>query len=39
VGVGKYVDQLKRLEQQHGARFAPAPLLVDMAKTNAKFHK
>ena len=31
--------KLKRLEQQHGARFAPAPLLVDMAKTNAKFHK
>jgi hypothetical protein len=23
---------------QHGDRFAPAPLLVDMAKTNKKFH-
>jgi len=38
IGTSKYVDQLNRLADQHGPRFAPAPLLVDMAKTNKKFH-
>ena len=38
VGSAKYVDQLNRLAEQHGERFKPAPLLVDMAKTNKKFH-
>lgn len=38
VGAGKYCDHLKQLADQHGPRFAPAPLLVDMAKGNKKFH-
>ena len=37
VGSAKYVDQLNRLADQHGERFKPAPLPVDMAKTNKKF--
>lgn len=39
VGTAKYADHLKELADKYGPRFAPAPLLLDMAKTNAKFHK
>jgi len=38
IGSTKYVEQMLRLRDQYGDRFAPAPLLVDMAKTNKKFH-
>ncbi|EKX32693.1 hypothetical protein GUITHDRAFT_121133 [Guillardia theta CCMP2712] len=39
IGVSKYVDELNRLADKHGARFSPAPLLVDMAKQGKKFHQ
>lgn len=39
IGAAKYCDHLKELADKYGPRFAPAPLLIDMAKTNLKFHK
>lgn len=32
------VEMLTRLEQRHGPRFSPAPLLVDMAREERSFH-
>ena len=31
------VERLKRYQEKHGVRFAPAPLLVEMAKSGARF--
>lgn len=36
-GLTQVVDRLKDLEQRHGSRFAPAPLLVELARTNQHF--
>jgi 3-hydroxyacyl-CoA dehydrogenase/enoyl-CoA hydratase/3-hydroxybutyryl-CoA epimerase len=36
-GVWAVVDRLKKLAEAHGPRFAPAPLLVDMAKAERRF--
>ena len=36
-GLTHVVDRLKDLEQRHGSRFAPAPLLVELARTNRHF--
>ena len=38
VGVSEIVRQLKALEDQFGARYTPADLLVDMAKKGERFH-
>ncbi|MCC6901535.1 MAG: fatty acid oxidation complex subunit alpha FadJ [Polyangiaceae bacterium] len=38
VGVGEVVKKLERLRDQHGPRFAPAELLVSMAKEGQTFH-
>ena len=38
VGAAKYCDHLNQLADTYGPRFKPAPLLVDMAKDNKKFH-
>ena len=35
VGAGEIVRRLRELEGAHGARFAPAPLLVERAQSNA----
>ncbi len=38
VGTGLLVETMQRLVDKHGPRFAPAPLLADMARENRKFH-
>jgi hypothetical protein len=38
VGATKFVDVMKKYASSLGEHFTPAPLLVDMAKTNKKFH-
>jgi 3-hydroxyacyl-CoA dehydrogenase/enoyl-CoA hydratase/3-hydroxybutyryl-CoA epimerase len=38
VGTRGLCDALKRLEERHGPRFAPAPLLVELASTGRAFH-
>jgi 3-hydroxyacyl-CoA dehydrogenase/enoyl-CoA hydratase/3-hydroxybutyryl-CoA epimerase len=38
VGVGQVVDTLRRLQAEHGARFAPAPVLQEMAAKGERFH-
>lgn len=38
LGAQTVVDRLRRYQERFGARFAPAPLLVEMAKTGARFH-
>jgi 3-hydroxyacyl-CoA dehydrogenase / enoyl-CoA hydratase / 3-hydroxybutyryl-CoA epimerase len=38
VGVGQVVDTLRRLQTEHGARFAPAPVLLEMARKGERFH-
>ena len=38
IGVGPFVDDLKRFEEQMGARFSPCPLLLDMVSENKKFY-
>jgi 3-hydroxyacyl-CoA dehydrogenase/enoyl-CoA hydratase/3-hydroxybutyryl-CoA epimerase len=38
VGAREIVRRLERLRDRHGNRFAPAPVLVEMAKTGATFH-
>ena len=38
IGAQRVVDTLKSLQDRFGPRFAPAPLLVDYAKANKKFH-
>jgi 3-hydroxyacyl-CoA dehydrogenase/enoyl-CoA hydratase/3-hydroxybutyryl-CoA epimerase len=37
-GAAKVVDALKRLEEAHGERFAPAPLLLEQARSGAAFY-
>lgn len=37
VGVGKIVEHMKRFEEEYGARFTPAQILVDAAKKQSKF--
>ncbi len=38
VGAKALLDKLRGLESRHGARFTPAPLLVDKAEHNQRFH-
>jgi 3-hydroxyacyl-CoA dehydrogenase/enoyl-CoA hydratase/3-hydroxybutyryl-CoA epimerase len=38
MGVRSFVDLCRSLEQKFGARFSPAPLLVDMASKNQSFY-
>jgi 3-hydroxyacyl-CoA dehydrogenase/enoyl-CoA hydratase/3-hydroxybutyryl-CoA epimerase len=38
LGVGQVVDTLSRLQTEHGARFAPAPVLLQMAGRGERFH-
>lgn len=38
LGPGTAVDTLQRLAKEHGSRFDPAPLLVEMAAKGATFH-
>ena len=37
LGAGAVVDGLERLAAAKGSRFAPSPLLVDMARSGRKF--
>jgi len=39
VGTSELVDRLRRLEQKHGARFEPAPLLLERAAAGRTFHQ
>jgi len=39
VGVGKYCAMLEGFAGKYGEQFAPAPLLVEHAKSGKKFHK
>ncbi len=38
VGAERIVDRLHELEERHGARFAPAPALIDAAEGGTRFH-
>jgi 3-hydroxyacyl-CoA dehydrogenase/enoyl-CoA hydratase/3-hydroxybutyryl-CoA epimerase len=38
VGPQEIVRRLRQYEQHHGVRFEPAPVLVDMAERNLRFH-
>ncbi|MCZ6858069.1 MAG: 3-hydroxyacyl-CoA dehydrogenase NAD-binding domain-containing protein, partial [Gemmatimonadetes bacterium] len=38
VGAARIVDTLERLAQAYGDRFAPAPVLLQMAKSNLRFY-
>jgi enoyl-CoA hydratase/long-chain 3-hydroxyacyl-CoA dehydrogenase len=37
-GAQKFVDTMNRYQEKHGEQFAPAQLIVDMAKEGKKFH-
>ena len=37
LGATAVVERLRRFQDQHGVRFAPAPLLLEMSKSGAKF--
>ncbi|MEO8056039.1 MAG: 3-hydroxyacyl-CoA dehydrogenase family protein, partial [Acidobacteriota bacterium] len=37
VGAKAVVEALQKLTKEKGGRFAPAPLLIEMARTNKKF--
>jgi len=39
MGTSKFLDLVKGFQDKYGDRFEPAPLLVDYAKTNRKFHE
>ena len=39
LGTGALLDQMKRLEEKHGPRFAPAPLLVELGGAGRPFHQ
>jgi 3-hydroxyacyl-CoA dehydrogenase / enoyl-CoA hydratase / 3-hydroxybutyryl-CoA epimerase len=39
VGPRALVEKLEQLTARHGARFAPAPLLREMARSGGKFHR
>jgi 3-hydroxyacyl-CoA dehydrogenase/enoyl-CoA hydratase/3-hydroxybutyryl-CoA epimerase len=38
VGAEEIVRRLRSFERQFGLRFAPAPLLVELAETGGRFH-
>ncbi len=38
-GVQKLVDVMSKYRDELGPQFAPAPILVDYAKANKKFHQ
>jgi 3-hydroxyacyl-CoA dehydrogenase/enoyl-CoA hydratase/3-hydroxybutyryl-CoA epimerase len=38
MGAGAFVDLCRRLEEKHGARFAPNPLLLDLAAKGETFY-
>jgi 3-hydroxyacyl-CoA dehydrogenase/enoyl-CoA hydratase/3-hydroxybutyryl-CoA epimerase len=38
VGARALVERLRRLEERHGARFAPAPMLLELAGKGGSFH-
>jgi len=38
VGTGQLLEKMGRLREEHGARFAPAPLLAEKGSTGAKCH-
>src|SRR3954466_3292027 len=38
LGAAQVVERLRRYQDRFGARFAPAPKLVDLAKSGARFH-
>jgi 3-hydroxyacyl-CoA dehydrogenase/enoyl-CoA hydratase/3-hydroxybutyryl-CoA epimerase len=38
VGTGQLLEKMERLREEHGARFAPAPLLAEKGRTGAKCH-
>ena len=38
VGTGALLESLRRLEEKHGSRFAPAPLLVELGTAGRPFH-
>ena len=38
VGPQNIVDRLSRLEEKIGVEFAPSQILIDMAKSGAKFY-
>ncbi|RAJ96865.1 fatty acid oxidation complex subunit alpha FadJ [Aliidiomarina maris] len=38
LGIAQVVATLQRLEQEHGSRYAPCDLLVQMAKDNTRFY-
>ncbi len=38
-GSTKFVDTMNGFASKYGPQFEPCATLVDMAKTNAKFHK
>ncbi len=37
-GTGALLDELKRLADEHGPRFAPAPLLAELGAAGRRFH-
>jgi 3-hydroxyacyl-CoA dehydrogenase/enoyl-CoA hydratase/3-hydroxybutyryl-CoA epimerase len=39
LGAAQVVERLRRWQDKFGGRFSPAPILVEMAKSGAKFHK
>ena len=39
VGLGKIHDRLSALEREHGPRFAPAPLLAELARKGSSFRE
>ena len=39
IGPSALVERLRRLEQKHGARFEPAPLLLELAAAGRTFHE
>jgi 3-hydroxyacyl-CoA dehydrogenase/enoyl-CoA hydratase/3-hydroxybutyryl-CoA epimerase len=38
LGIANVVEMLERLDLSHAGRYTPAPLLVDMARRNARFY-
>ena len=38
LGAGRVVEILEMLDDQFGHRFAPAPILLEMARTGTRFH-
>jgi 3-hydroxyacyl-CoA dehydrogenase/enoyl-CoA hydratase/3-hydroxybutyryl-CoA epimerase len=38
LGIANLVERLERLDLSHAGRYTPAPLLVDMARRNARFY-